>query len=245
MQYTVLKNVPNHVKIQNEVTIKLWPEFILHDPVSNSNWLKLFELFPEFQFSLISNGEIIGVANSIPYFWDKPFEELPERGWDWVLEKGIKDKFNAIKANILNGLLIAVNKKYQGKGMSYLVLKEMLSIAHEKGFKYVTVPVRPNFKSKYPLIPIDNYIKWEREDGLPFDPWLRVHVRLGGKIIKSCRKSMYIPGTIDEWEQWTDMKFFETGDYVVEGALKPIKINMEEDIGEYVEPNVWVLHKVD
>ncbi|MCD6180918.1 MAG: GNAT family N-acetyltransferase [Candidatus Cloacimonetes bacterium] len=245
MQYKVIKNVPNHVKLQDKGTSKLWPEFMFHDLVSNANWLKLFELFPEVQFSLMANDEIIGVANCLPYFWDKSFEELPERGWDWVLEKGINDKLNNIKANTLNGLQIAVNKEHQGKGISSVIVKEMISIARDNGFKYVTIPVRPSLKSKYPLIPIDNYIKWERKDGLPFDPWLRVHVRLGGKIIKPCHKAMYIPGTIAEWEEWTKMKFFETGDYVIQGALKPVKINLEKDIGEYIEPNVWVLHEVD
>lgn len=245
MQYKVLKNVPNHVKLQNDITSELWPEFMFHDPVSNSNWYKLFELFPDLQLSLINNDEVIGIANCISYFWNRSFEDLPERGWDWVFEKGIDDKLNDIKANTLNGLQIAVNKRHQGKGISSLLLKEMISIAHEDGFKYVTIPVRPSFKSKYPLIPIDNYIKWKREDGLPFDPWLRVHVRLGGKIIKPCHKAMYIPGTIDEWEDWTDMNFFESGNYVIKGALKPVTINIEKDIGEYIEPNVWVLHEVD
>jgi len=218
---------------------------MFHDPVSNSNWLKLFEIFPDFQFSLKSNGEIIGIANCLPYFWDKSYKELPERGWDWVFEKGINDKLNGIKANTLNGLQIAVNKKHQGKGVSFLILQEMISIAYDNGFEHVTIPVRPSFKSKYPLTPINNYIKWEREDGLPFDPWLRVHIRLGGKIMRPCHKAMYIPGTINEWEDWTNMKFFETGAYVIQEALKPVKINIEEDIGEYIEPNVWVLHEVN
>jgi GNAT superfamily N-acetyltransferase len=245
MQYKVIKDIPNHVKLQGKVILKLWPEFMLHDSVSNSNWLKLFDLFPKFQFSLVSNDKIIGVANTVPYFWDKAFEELPEEGWDWVLKKGINDKLNGIRANSLNGLQIAVNKEYQGKGISSVILKEMISIARDNGFKYVTIPVRPSQKSKYPLIPIDNYIKWERKDGLPYDPWLRVQVRNGGKIIKPCHKAMYIPGSIAEWEKWTNMKFFETGDYVIKGALNPVKINLEEDKGEYIEPNVWVVYKVN
>lgn len=244
MQYEVIKNIPDHADIQAEMTHKLWPEFMLHDPVSNANWDKLFELFPEYQFSLKSNDEIIGVANCIPYFWDKPFDELPEEGWDWVLEKGINDKLNKIEANVLNGLQIAVNKDYQGRGISSLILKEMISLARESGLKYITVPVRPSLKSKYPLIPIDNYLKWKREDGLPYDPWLRVHARMGGKIIKPCHKAMYIPGIVKEWEEWTGMKFYETGEYVVPGSLEPDKINKEKDIGEYIEPNIWVLHEV-
>ena len=244
MQYKVIKNIPNHAEIQAKITHKLWPEFMLHDPVSNANWSKLFELFPEHQFSLKSNDKIIGIANCLPFFWDKSFEELPEKGWDWVFEKGINDKLNDIKANVLNGLQIAVNKEYQGRGISSIILKEMISVARDNDLKYITIPVRPSLKSKYPLIPIDNYLKWKREDGLPYDPWLRVHIRMGGKIIKPCHKAMYIPGTVDEWEEWTDMKFYETGDYVIQGALEPVKINIEKDIGEYIEPNVWVLHEV-
>lgn len=40
------------------------------------------------------------------------------------------------------------------------------------------------------------------------------------------------------------MKFYETGEYVVPGSLEPVKINKEKDIGEYIEPNIWVLHEV-
>lgn len=94
--------------------------------------------------------------------------------------------------------------------------------------KYVTIPVRSSFKSKYPFISIDNYIKWKREDRLPYDPWLRVQVRFGGKIIKHCHKAMYIPGTISEWEDWIKMKFYEINNYVIQGALEPIKINLEK-----------------
>ncbi len=61
--------------------------------------------------------------------WNKSFEKLPDRGWDWVFGKGINDKLNKIKANTLNGLQIAVSKKHQGKGISSLVLKEMISLA--------------------------------------------------------------------------------------------------------------------
>ena len=244
MQYKVLKNIPEQEKIQDEITSELWPEFMLHDPVSNAigiNYLSVPGVSNFFDVQL----EVIGIANCIPYYWNKSFEKLPDRGWDWVFGKGINDKLNNIRANTLNGLQIAVSKKHQGKGISSLVLKEMIFLARDNGFKYVTTPVRPILKSEYPLTSIDNYIKWRREDGLPFDPWLRVHVRLGGKIIKPCHKSMYITGTVNEWEEWTNMKFFETGRYVIRGALKPVKINIEKNSGEYTEPNVWVLHEVN
>jgi len=54
---------------------------------------------------------------------------------------------------------------------------------------------------------------------------------------------MKIKGTIKEWEKWTNLKFFENGKYVIKGALNPIKINTDNNVGEYIEPNVWILHK--
>lgn len=55
---------------------------------------------------------------------------------------------------------------------------------------------------------------------------------------------MYIPGTISDWEEWTGLKFPESGDYVVDGALVPVKVDCSKDLGEYVEPNVWVAYKL-
>ncbi len=244
LDYEIIRDFPDHLKLQNQVTLELWPEFMLQDPVA-SNWFQLFEHFPEFQFSLKADGEVIGTANSIPIFWDKPLEDLPEEGWDWVYQKGFKDRENNLIPNTLAGLQIAVNKKYQGRGVSTLVLKEMLKIARENSFEQVIIPIRPSLKSKYPLIPIDNYLDWQREkDGQPFDPWLRVHLRAGGEVIKVCHKAMYIPGAIKEWEEWTGLKFKESGDYIIKGALNPVKIDLENDIGEYIEPNIWIHHQV-
>jgi hypothetical protein len=78
------------------------------------------------------------------------------------------------------------------------------------------------------------------EKGLPFDPWLRVHVKQNGKIIKPCSKASIVKGTIDQWETWTRMNFPESGKYVVDGAPCPVRIDLENDLGVYIEPNVWV-----
>lgn len=41
------------------------------------------------------------------------------------------------------------------------------------------------------------------------------------------------------------MRFPESGKYVVPGALEPVVIDIESDIGLYIEPNVWMYHPVD
>ena len=90
---------------------------------------------------------------------------------------------------------------------------------------------------------MEQYISWERPDGQPFDDWLRVHNRLGGKTIKVCHQSMTITGTIDEWEDWTGQKFPGSGQHIVPFALNPIDVNVEQNFASYVEPNVWVSHR--
>ncbi len=55
---------------------------------------------------------------------------------------------------------------------------------------------------------------------------------------------MTIDGTVADWEGWADMPFPESGDYVVPGALTPVSIDRESDRGRYVEPNVWMHHRL-
>ena len=77
-----------------------------------------------------------------------------------------------------------------------------------------------------------------------FDPWLRLHERLGAKLLRVAPASMTVEGTVAEWEEWAGMAFPESGDYPVPGALVPVEIDRERDRGVYVEPNVWMLHSV-
>jgi hypothetical protein len=102
--------------------------------------------------------------------------------------------------------------------------------------------VRPTLKARYPLIPIERYLTWRRKDGELFDPWMRVHERLGAEILGICPGSLVVEGTVAEWETWTEIAFPETGSYVLDEALVPIEIDREEDRGRYVEPNVWMRH---
>ncbi len=53
---------------------------------------------------------------------------------------------------------------------------------------------------------------------------------------------MYVPASVTDWQEWTGLMFPESGEYVIEGALTPIRIDLEKDLGEYIEPNVWVTY---
>ena len=91
-------------------------------------------------------------------------------------------------------------------------------------------------------MPIERYAGWRRPDGQLFDPWMRVHERLGAAVLKPEPLSLRITGTITEWESWTGMTFPDSGDYWFPGGLATVHIDREHDRGSYWEPNVWMRH---
>jgi len=223
-----------------------WPEFMLHDRIANQNWHELFDRFEAYQFAMLDTetNRMAAMGNSLPFYWNQPLEELPELGWDWVFLKAIEDHKNGTAPNIQSAIQIAIHPDYQSQGLSMRMVKAMGAIGKAQGFQHLIAPVRPNQKSKYPLTSIDDYILWKTDEDLPFDAWLRVHVRAGARIIKPCHEAMTIRGSRAEWESWTGMKFPQTGEYNIPGALNPLQMNLEKDEGIYVEPNVWMVHDV-
>jgi hypothetical protein len=137
-----------------------------------------------------------------------------------------------------------VPKAVQRRGVSRLALEGMIGIAREHGLGSLIAPVRPSWKERYPLTPIDRYAAWRRADGLLFDPWLRTHERMGATILKTEPESLRITGTVDEWENWVGIEFPESGGYVFPGGLALLDVDREADAGCYWEPNVWMRHSV-
>jgi hypothetical protein len=55
---------------------------------------------------------------------------------------------------------------------------------------------------------------------------------------------MRVTGSVGEWEQWTGMALPGSGSNVIPGALVPVEVDRERDIGEYLEPACCVRHRV-
>ncbi len=221
--------------------LEAWPAFMFEDPVAGQRWHLLYERFGGFQHFLFDDesDEVIAEVNSLPVQVD--LAALPARGWDDVMERGTDARE---PANAVTALQVMILPGRQGQGLSKLCLEKMRSNVSNHGFAHLVAPVRPSWKARYPLVSIERYISWTTEDGLPVDPWLRVHARLGAEIVRPCPESMTITGTVSEWEGWTSMVFPEGGDYVVPGALELVSIDREADLGTYVEPNVWMYHRL-
>ncbi|MBA2287587.1 MAG: GNAT family N-acetyltransferase [Ktedonobacteraceae bacterium] len=217
-----------------------WPEFVLHDPVAILYWGALFSTFADFQYVLCDDrGTALAAGHTIPLVWDGSVPGLPA-GWDAALEQGFHDHERGRPPTALCGLSVVIAPGIQGQGLSESLARGMKTLAAQQGFRDLILPVRPSLKSRYPSIPLEEYIEWKREDGAPFDPWLRIHLRLGATVLCIAPLSMVITETVSTWETWTGMRFPESGDYAVPGALSPITIDRTRDLGRYEEPNVWL-----
>lgn len=106
----------------------------------------------------------------------------------------------------------------QGTQLSSVVINSMRDVAREAGLRELAAPVRPTLKADYPLIPIQSYLELRRDDGSHFDPWLRIHERLGGRVVAAAPESMNMESPAADWEEWTGMPLPEDGTYIVPGA---------------------------
>lgn len=238
MRLERLADVPSAREAESwELLGDAFPEFMNHDPVANRYFGRLRDELAELQLVLLDGEDVLAEANTIAVAWDGTPDP---RGVDWALEQG----FDGPPPTTLCALQARIRADAQGRGLSRVLLGGMRDLARSNGLDALIAPVRPTLKHRYPLVPSGRYAGWRRDDGLLFDPWLRVHERLGAEVIGVAVESMTIPGTVGEWEEWAGMPFPESGDHVVPGALVPVRIDREADSGLYVEPNIWMRHPV-
>ena len=221
----------------------LWPTFMLHDPYGDIFFSRLPDVFPEFQLVAIDDADtVIGKINSIPFRWLGTDDDLPDTGWDGIQQRGFDDHLHGRAPTAVSLLEARIIPAHQGAGMS----RELLDAARQRvralGINDLFGPVRPTGKTTEPATPMTEYVTRTRPDGLPADPWIRTHVRLGARIVKVCPLSMTIPGSLSQWEGWTGRPFTESGATAVPGAISLVQVDLAQDYAVYVEANVWVHH---
>jgi GNAT superfamily N-acetyltransferase len=244
MRVFSLAERPELTAASQQVIADGWPAFILASAVAARLWPRVLAEHPSYQVVLVdeASDSVIGTGHSLPLVWDGTFADLPS-GWDAAVEQAIADHDRGVPATAAVGLSATVAVSHRGQQLSRHLIEALRRVAAERGHQALVLPVRPNRKSAYPCIPMESYITWTTADGLPFDPWLRVHARLGGKILGVCPESMQITATVQQWETWTGLPLPAAGSYVVPDGLVPVQVD-EQGIGTYVEPNVWVAHQL-
>ena len=95
------------------------------------------------------------------------------------IDEAIEQIFALMRANkpvnTLCALAAESPREGRARGLAVQILEAMRAIAERQGLKHMVAPVRPSLKERYPMTDIERYIRWRREDGQLFDPWMRVH----------------------------------------------------------------------
>ncbi|MER5944829.1 N-acetyltransferase [Streptomyces sp. NPDC001904] len=222
-----------------------WPVFVPHDPVGALLMHRVRDELPEYVLvATDAEGQVVARGFSVPFALHAEGRgELPDRGWDQVLQWAFADRERGVVPDTVSAVEITIVPEMQGKGLSGRMLSAMRENARSRGFRQVVAPVRPSAKHREPAAPMSEYAYRVRDaDGLPHDPWLRVHVRAGAVIEKVAPASMTVSGSLAQWRAWTGLPFDTAGPVEVPGALVPVHCAPGLDHAVYVEPNVWMRH---
>jgi GNAT superfamily N-acetyltransferase len=232
---------PDLVEAAEKMSGNLWPPYI-STPAYFAYWEQLYEGdLARFQTIAldVETGAIAAVGNCTPFPWQT---DLPEEGWDWVLETGVTAVRNGTSCDAVSALSVGVHPDHRSSGLARRMLEAMKSSARTAGIAIMVAPVRPTRKHLYPLHDFDTYCAWKRDDGSPFDPWLRTHAEMGATFLKPAYRSMTASGTLEQWRRWTELRFPQSGSYWLPRGLAPLQIDIAADRGIYIEPNFWMQH---
>lgn len=226
-----------------------WPEFMKWDPIGDLYYARTSTTYAEWSlvaWDAADPERIVAKSHSIPFAMGEDIGRptLPDDGWDGVIRWAWLDEVAGREPTHVSALEVVIRQDLQGTGLASVMLEAKRQNAARLGFTDLVAPVRPNGKHLEPLTPMTEYAFRTRDDGLPVDPWLRLHVRAGGTIEGVCPRAMTIPGTLDDWRSWTGLPFDESGDVEVPFALNPVHVSVEQDHAVYVEPGVWVHHRI-
>lgn len=216
-------------------------EFLNFTQASFDHYQALLDHYADHQICLIDarHKYVVAVGNCVPLYCED-MSQLPEDGWDWAVRTAYETRDRT--PNILIGLAVSVPKVHQGKGLARRVIKAMGDLARSRGLAGPWIPVRPSAKHRFPDVSISDYVRWDNGNGAPFDPWLRSHVAMGATILGPCSRSMSVEEPVGFWESWTGRRFEQSGPVEIQGGLVPVDIDLENGVGRYVEPNVWVTY---
>jgi GNAT superfamily N-acetyltransferase len=219
-----------------------WPGIVPADQEVKNFVERAREYFPALELALLHDDILVASGWSVPIRWNGAQDDLPD-GYTDSLIRAVVDHESGVEPDTLVVMSLRLRPDMRGRGLTAELLIAMKELAEQQGLIRVITPVRPTLKAQYPLTPIGIFANWTQPDGAPLDQLMRTHWRLGARIIASAPESMTMTGTVAEWERWTKMAFPSSGRYVIPDGLSVLNIDVDQDRGIYVEPNIWMQHR--
>ncbi|WP_330264113.1 hypothetical protein [Streptomyces griseorubiginosus] len=220
-----------------------FPQFITADRLVKQYIGRVREFFPELDLMLLDgNGVPVAAGWGVRVRWDGRADSLPS-GYTDALVRAVEGHERGVRPDTLVICGAIVTPSLKGQGLAGRMLTALRDAGQRAGLPRVVAPVRPTAKARYPLTPIESYMRWRRDDETALDPWIRTHERLGAEILAAAPGSQTMTGTVTEWEGWTGLALPASGDYVIPDGLSVLRVDRAADVGIYREPNVWMRHR--
>lgn len=215
------------------------------------NFETITKIFSDGQRKITNTkGDVIAMVSTNRINWDGNIATLPT--WDSVaggsIELGDFSETYVNDGNTLDIMSISVDPEMQGKGLATILFREVLNMAEYFGVEHLICSFRPCGYGKFKLqsgnnpVSFTEYCGLTKEDGLPWDPWLRIATRYGMvplRIEKAAITVEVSKSTFEEYKQtynknnWSlnsegKWECGEAGTWTVNG-----------DKAIYSEPNLW------
>ncbi|MFZ4632520.1 MAG: hypothetical protein ACOYL8_04985 [Patescibacteria group bacterium] len=174
------------------------------------------------------NGQAAGSQFAFRFNWDEDINSLSS--WDNMTSDGWTDKVHIPDGN--TGFLVGVGVVPEFRGQKFkhnfnwqeqLKVSELLIaytmermffnayFENEQPVRNIIGNARVPFYHLRPDLSIEEYCDLKNDNGLPFDPVLRFHVRMGAEIIKPCLFSMEDEESLNAgcWVKYTQANYYQ------------------------------------
>lgn len=184
-------------------------------------------------------GRIVGTIDGCKFDWDGKIETLPKDGWQGVNDSAIAGFTGTPKYACALGA--SVLPEYRSLGIAKRLLeglkRQAMDVCQYEG---LTAPVLPSALWRVPSMSMAQYAELRLEDGRHFDPWVRIHEAIGGKIIGSTEESVVFEADRKVWEACAEMKLPDNGAILIDRASRELVLT--DGVGKLVEGSLWLLH---
>ncbi len=216
-----------------------FPAYLNEEPI----WLRvrdrIFAEFAPYHLFLIDSdtGDTVGVSINVPFHWDESTPDLPT--YNGLLTRCLDERVAGIKPTALCAILGAVTPNYRSKGVFKRVFSETRLLLERHGIRHFLSPVRPSNKHLYPNFGIDEFLAWRTPDGSLIDPWINSFEQQGAKFLAVAHDAITVTAPIAQWTAWTGMQFPVSGEFVVPGGHRLLRVDLPAGSAHYAEDHAW------
>jgi hypothetical protein len=216
-----------------------FPKYLNEEPI----WLKvqedIFANFSAYHLFLIDaeTNDTVGVSINVPLCWNGLPEDLPT--YNGLLTRCLDEHQAGRKPTALCAILGAVSPSYRSKGVFKRVFAETTELLKKHDIRHFLSPVRPSNKQLYPNFDIADFLSWRSPDGQLIDPWLNSFEQQGAKFLGIARDAITVNAPVEQWTKWTGMQFPVSGDFVIPGGHRMLKVDRASGVARYAEDHVW------